>query len=434
MLIACTLLALLFAAILAGMEVALLSVSELKLEIRQKQQDPVAKRIAMLLRPHTLARVLIALQIGRWGVTLCWISGLSAILTRAGVAFGWDVAENPLVFLLSMLVLAVAIGLPLGDFLPRTLFKQAADVIVFNSSGLLKAYYRLFQGPAWFIEKISHYLLRHVLRVPSETTPPNDRQEARWNIHRAEVHNTTEESGMPEREAEMISNALSFRDTRARNVMIPRTEIEAVQIEIPMQNLMERFVETRLSRIVVYGENLDDIRGYVHSTRMFERPEHIEDILQEVLMAPETMPAHVLLSAFNTNKKSVAIVVDEYGGTSGLITIEDLVEEVFGDIEDEYDQQQPGDEPEDLQLHVLPDEQGYLLGARLEITELNERLSLELPEEEHYHTLGGLFTYIAEDIPHQGQEISVGPYRLIAEKTTLNRVLLIRLLVTGQEP
>ena len=186
---------------------------------------------------------------------------------------------------------------------------------------------------------------------------------------------------------------------------------------------MASFIETQLSKLIVYGESLDDIKGFVHSRSMFEQPGSMSAIVQEVLIIPETMPADMLLVEFNENKKTVAIVVDEFGGTSGLITMEDLLEEVFGEIEDEYDVQEA---EEDMEIRKNTDG-SFTLGARLEINDLNESFSLNLPEDEYYSTLGGLFTYFAEDIPKEGEHIEVGPYQLKAVKVTLKRIILIHL-------
>ena len=175
------------------------------------------------------------------------------------------------------------------------------------------------------------------------------------------------------------------------------------------------------------GESLDEVKGFIHSSGMFIHPQKIEDILQPVMIVPESMPGDMLFKEFTENKRSIAIVVDEFGGTAGMITMEDLVEEVFGEIEDEYDFDKVSVVEEDM-VQIQLEDGSFMLGGRLEIDDLNdhEQFGLELPDEEYYTTLGGLVMYYAEEIPPKGKSIEIGKYQFVVEKATRNRVIKVR--------
>jgi CBS domain containing-hemolysin-like protein len=187
---------------------------------------------------------------------------------------------------------------------------------------------------------------------------------------------------------------------------------------------MDMFIETGHSKIIIYREDLDDIEGFVHSSSMFRKPESVKAILQPVLIVPETMSASVLLAEFTGNQRSVAIVVDEFGGTSGIITIEDLVEEVFGDIEDEYDEEEID---EDMVL-VVNEDGSYLIGARQEIDDLNETLNLGLPKDDSFSTLGGLILDHTEQIPSPGDSFELDNYTVVIENSLEHRIISIKLI------
>ena len=189
--------------------------------------------------------------------------------------------------------------------------------------------------------------------------------------------------------------------------------------------MQDRFIETRMSKLVVYDESLDEVKGFVHSSSLFQNPQSIRELMQPVLIVPETMPANVLMAELTENQRSMAIVVDEFGGTAGMLTIEDLVEEVFGEIEDEHDSDKIEEVEADM-VKVVNEDGSLLLGARHEIDDLNEDLGLSL-KEESYTTLGGLIMYTTEDIPQKDEQIEVGTYICTIIEVTPTRVISVKI-------
>jgi putative hemolysin len=411
----------------SGIEIAFLSANNLKIEVK-KQQGRRSAIILSELKKKT-SRVHPAILIGNTIALVIFTQQIDALLTAPlENLLQFSKAENYLLFTAILSIFGTIIILIFAEYIPKAIFKGLADRVVFPSAFLLLFAYKILQPIVWLINTVSRFILRYVLGVKNLTeSQVLSKQDLDLYIRKA-VASSGEETELNDLDTEMLHNALEFKETRAREFMIPRTKIEAASIDTPVDDLGKLFIETQLSKIIIYGENLDDIKGFVHSRSLFAKPKSIQEIVQGVLIVPETMPADMLLVEFNENKKSVAIVVDEFGGTEGMITMEDLVEEVFGEIEDEYDE--PEFE-EDLQIKRNSDG-SFLLGARLEIDNLIEELKLDLPEDESYSTLGGLFTFMAEDIPQQGESIMVGNYKLTAVKAEQNRIILINLaLIDG---
>lgn len=236
-----------------------------------------------------------------------------------------------------------------------------------------------------------------------------------------ETLSDSEGSTPPEIDAEMFSKAMELNETRVREFMIPRTEIESMPLNCTLDQLIEKLVETELSRIIIYQENLDNVVGFVHSSMLFRNPATVSDAIQPILMVPESMPANVLLTEFTKNRRSIAIVVDEFGGTEGLVTMEDLVEEVFGEIDDEHDEPN-----EDDLLAKQLDENTWLISTRWEVYDVNKEFGLELPEGD-YNTVSGLLMFHAEDIPAENDVILIGNYTFTVTEASQNKVEVVKL-------
>jgi CBS domain containing-hemolysin-like protein len=226
-------------------------------------------------------------------------------------------------------------------------------------------------------------------------------------------------------EIQIFQNALEFSDIKAREVMIPRTEIVAVDQSVAPKDLIKTFTETGLSKILVYNETIDDIIGYVHSFELFKNPGTLKSILLSVVFVPETMWVKDVLNILIRKRKSIAVVIDEYGGTSGMITVEDIVEELFGEIEDEHD-------PVVLIEEKLGEDH-YKFSARLEVDYLNEHYKLELPEGENYETLGGFITNYTEEIPEQFEEVKIGSFLLKILEASTTKIELVELRIVEEE-
>ena len=228
-----------------------------------------------------------------------------------------------------------------------------------------------------------------------------------------------------ENEVQIFQNALDFGKVKARECMVPRTELIAMDVSDSIEELRQRFIETGLGKILIYMESLDNIIGYVHSFELFKKPKQIRNILLPLSMVPESMPANEVLNLLIRERKSLAIVLDEFGGTSGLITIEDVIEEIFGEIEDEHDHQ-------DLVEEELS-ENKFLFSARLEIDYLNEKYKMDLPVSESYETLGGLITHYYESIPVKDDVIVVKPFIFTIKSSRHNRIEEVILRVKEEE-
>ena len=220
-------------------------------------------------------------------------------------------------------------------------------------------------------------------------------------------------------EIQIFQNALEFSEVKAREVMIPRTEIVAVDIETTPKELGKLFTETGLSKILVYKDQIDDIMGYVHSFELFKKPTNIKNVLMPVVFVPETIWAKDVLNILTRKRKSIAVVIDEYGGTSGIITVEDIIEELFGDIEDEHDS-----------VALIEEELGenhYQFSARLEVDYLNEVYKLDLPEGENYETLGGLIVNVTEEIPEKDETVDIEGYTFKILEVSNTKIELVEL-------
>lgn len=411
---------LLFSFFFSGMEIAFLSANRFKIELKTKQ----GKRSARILSnfKKKTAEILITILIGN-NLALVIFTMQMDLLTGGWITLQLGLSPDNLLYTLTQSLIATIIILVFAEYIPKAIFRSNSDRIVFPSAYILNFFYILFYIPMQAVNQVSKLILQVIFRQPTgDKVIEITRQDLNHFI--IDVIEGESET-VPELDTEMLSNALAFKDTKARECMIPRTEIISAPLETSIDELIDQFIETSLSKIIIYGESLDEIKGFVHSNTILKKPGKIDEILQPVLIVPETMPANMMLKEFTENKKSVAIVVDEYGGTEGMITMEDLVEEVFGEIEDEHDKEEEV-VFEDM-IKQTNEDGSFLLGARLEIDDLNEAFELNLPEEEYYTTLGGLVTYYAEDIPAVGEEVIVGEYLITVGKAAKNRVISIRL-------
>ena len=223
-------------------------------------------------------------------------------------------------------------------------------------------------------------------------------------------------------EVRIFQNALDFSNVKIRDCIVPRTEVVAVEVTASLNELQSQFVESGLSKIIVYEDTIDNVIGYIHSSEMFRNPTDWRLCVKPVPIVPETMPAHKLMKLFMQQKKTIAVVVDEFGGMTGIVTLEDLVEEIFGDIEDEHDNvsyvcKQVG-------------EHEYVLSARLEIEKVNEALGLDLPESDDYMTVGGLILNCYQNFPKLHEVVDIGRYRFKILRVTATKIELVRLKVT----
>ena len=319
-------------------------------------------------------------------------------------------------------ILSTFIVLFTGEFLPKTLFKS-------NPNRMLK----IFAFPAmacyitlWPISRFSTFLSKMLLRITGIKIE-NDSEDGAFSkvdldyLVQSSIDEVKSHSGNVNDEVRIFQNALDFSDTKVRDCMIPRTEICAVEKNCEQERLMSKFIESGKSKIIVYEEDIDHIVGYIHSSEMFRNPQTWKDHIRTMPYVPETMSARKLMQTFLQQNKSLGVVVDEFGGTSGIVALEDIVEEIFGDIEDEHDNNN--------YVARKTGENEYLLSARLEIDKVNEMFNLELPENEDYMTVGGLILYKLQSFPKINEVVRIGKFEFKIIRNTMTKIELVQLKV-----
>ena len=319
-------------------------------------------------------------------------------------------------------ILSTLIVLFTGEFLPKTFFKS-------NPNRL----FSLFAVPAylcylllWPFSRFSTFLARILMRIAGVRIEKENENILFSTTDRDYLVQTSLDRAKSEDdiddEVKIFQNALEFRDTKVRDCMVPRTEINSVDLNnCTIDELTQMFIESGNSKLIVYQEDIDHIVGYIHSSELFRNPEQWKQHIRKMPFVPETMAAQKLMQTFLMQKRSLGVVVDEFGGTSGIVSLEDIVEEIFGDIEDEHDNQK--------YVAKQTAEGEYVLSARLEIDKVNNMFGLDLPESDDYMTIGGLILHHYQSFPKINEEVNIGPYQFRILKNTMNKIELVKLKV-----
>jgi CBS domain containing-hemolysin-like protein len=324
----------------------------------------------------------------------------------------WSALEY--VVLLVETSLSTVVILVFAEFLPKTLFRQNAEGLMKVLSVPAYVIFWILRAPSALLLGISQLVLTYVFRIEAEEESSDFGRVELDHFVRERVPNAVDSEGEIDPELEIFKNALEFPETKAREFMIPRTEIEGVEVQTELAKVHELFIDSGYSKLLVYDENIDKIIGYVHAFELFRRPDNLQRVLRPVSFIPESMTADEILNLFTKEKRNIAIVLDEHGGTSGMITLEDVIEEIFGEIEDEHDSEAL------LEKEIRPKE--WLFSTRLEVSDVNEKWNLTIPESDNYNTLGGYILDLHESIPVKGTVIRSEQYLFIVEKTTSNRL------------
>lgn len=412
---------LVFSAFFSGMEIAFISANKLRLEL-DKQKSIVYSSLISLYTQNP----------GQFIATM--LVGNNLALVIYGIAFA-NLLEpfleiylhsNSLV-LLAQTLISTLIILATAEYLPKMLFR-------INPNGILKFFtipiaffYFMFYPVTKFTMWISKFFLKIFLNESLRDVNEKvvfSRIDLDHFVKEQEQNKTSQSNQTVDSEVKLFRNALDFSKVKLREVMVPRTEMEAIDVNSSIEELHQKFIETGYSRILLYDENIDNIVGFIHSSIMFTNPDSIKSNIRKVLIVPETMSASKLLGKFIKQRSSIAIVVDEFGGTSGMVTSEDILEEIFGEIEDEHD-------TFDLvKKQISPDE--YVLSGRLELDELNEVFKLEFPENENFETLAGFILFHHESIPKINSIINIDQYRFKILKATNTKIELVHLKITDK--
>ncbi len=411
-----------FSALFSGIEIAFVSTNKLKIELKSAQNDKIGMRLSFFVK-HT-PRIITTILIGNNLALVLYGIYFAKVLNASFLYYGiLNPIDSPFSALIIQTLISTLIILFLGEYLPKAVFRLKAEQIMFNNltSRFLQFFYWVFGPFVSFIGALSRFMLIKVLRLKYEEEELVFGRDDLNLYLRESFAATGEDPSMPDIDPELFENAMEFNEIKVREFMVPRTEITAVPIDTSLEELIDTFTETGHSKILIYKDSFDEMIGFIHSTNLFRNPNHLEEAMQPLMTVPESMTAHVLFSEFTKNRSTIAIVVDEFGGTSGLVTVEDMVEEVFGEIEDEYDEP----EEDDLVAEKV-DVNTWIFSARHEVDDLNEEWDLELPEGD-YTTLGGMIIHFAESIPAQGEEVSIEPFTITVLEATETKVDKVRL-------
>ena len=405
---------LLLSAFFSGMEIAFTSKNRLKLEIDRKQSR-MFDRIADIFSRHP-GQYITTILVGNNIALVIYSLYMSLLLRGIFYALGWEsIARNGSVAIETAVSTVIIIFF--AEFLPKSVFRNNPNFYYRALASVIYFFYLLLYPIARLTTLISHGILRLTGRRVEErtTTHSFDREDLASLLDT----NSYEPRPEPDNELKLFQNALDFADLRVRDCMVPRVDVEAVDIDdTTIEQLTARFVDSKYSRIFVWRKSIDNIIGYINSKSLFTRPASISDVMMQVNFVPETMPLQLVLQNFIKHRTNIAVVIDEFGGTAGVISLEDVLEQIFGEIEDEHDV------PDLTEKQVGPDE--YVLSCRLEVKYLNEKYGLGIEESREYDTLAGFIIFNYEGIPTAGETVFVGGLQVRILRTTRSRIDLAR--------
>lgn len=415
--VAITIIALFFSAFFSGYEIAFFSSNKLRIELDRKQGRRYATVMNRFLqKPEKLVSSLLMgnnVAIVIYGISVAKI--LDPLIERyITSSLGGILAVETVIATLIVLVTA--------EFLPKALSRLNPNGVFSSLYWLFIVFYYLLYPLTLITNHISGLVIRSIGFKEEDSSQKESFNKSDLLYLSNEVSADSEQENEPSSEMVIFQNALNFSEVKIRECMIPRTEVTAIDVEASVKELLELFVESGYSRIMVYRDNIDNIIGYVHSKDLFkDNKKTIGELLRPVNYISEEMSAQNLLAYLTKNRKSVAVVRDEYGGTGGIVTLEDLIEEIFGDISDELDK-------EEFTEKKISDNE-YVFSARLEVKELNRKYDIDLPESDEYETLAGLIIYCNENIPSEKETLRIGKFTFTILKTTSNRIETVSLKI-----
>lgn len=389
---------LVLSAFFSGMEIAYVSSNKVHIAI-EKQQDGFLSKILQKITNRP-SKFIATMLIGN-NIALVIYGFFMGDLLMGYIATYLTIEPNGFLALFIQTIISTFVILITAEFLPKVFFQIYANNLVKFFALPVYFFYVVFSVVSEFIIWITDKILKLIFKT--------DGDEVQLSFSKVELGNyiseqmeTVKTEDEVDSEIQIFQNALDFSEVKSREVLIPRTEVVAVTIDRSPKELSELFIKTGLSKILVYNENIDNILGYVHSFELFKKPTTIKSILIPVVFVPETMLIKEVLNILTKKSKSIAVVIDEYGGTSGILTVEDIIEELFGEIEDEHDKL--------VLIEKVVNNGIYVFSARLDVDYLNETYKLNLPENENYETLGGMIVSFTEDIPKKDEVIVFQDY------------------------
>ncbi|EAZ96531.1 putative transmembrane CBS domain transporter [Flavobacteria bacterium BAL38] len=411
---------LLLSAFFSGMEIAYISSNKVYLSIEKRQQNfnasilnkltekPSQFITAMLVGNNV---VLVVYGIYSGDLIINWLEGYFNLTAFVG--------------LLLQTLISTAIILLTAEFLPKVFFQIYANSFIKFFAVPSYFFYQLFFWPTKFIIWISDIVLRKFFKTPGDQVQDYFSKVELGNYITEQMNNVSNENEI-DSEIQIFQNALEFSDLKARDIMTPRTEISGAEILDSVVDLKNTFVKTGYSKLLIYQNSIDDILGYVHSFELFNKPKTIKSIMIPVEYIPETIFIKDALDLLTKKRKSIAVVLDEYGGTSGIITVEDIIEQLFGEIEDEHDL-------DETLIDEVVEENTYLFSARLDVEFLNEKYNLQIPESDSYSTLGGFIVNHTKEIPSNEEKINVENFEIIIHSASNKKIELVRLSIKEEK-
>ncbi|MHA7056362.1 hemolysin family protein [Aquimarina sp. M1] len=409
-----------FSAFFSGMEIAYISSNKIHIEIEKKQDGFLANILSRLTKRPS--KFIATMLVGNNIALVVYGFYMGDVLM--GIIEGYYPNMVGSINLLLQTIISTLVILLTAEFLPKVFFQIYANTLLKFFSFPAYVFYVIFWPISFFVIWVSDFVLKKFLKTEGdEVQLAFTKTELGDYIN--EQMETVEEHDEIDSEIQIFQNALDFSEVKSREVMVPRTEIIAIDKSQSLEEVSQLFIETGLSKILVYKGTIDDIIGYVHSFELFKKPKTIRSILLPVVFVPETMYVKDVLSLLTKKHKSIAVVLDEYGGTSGIITVEDIVEELFGEIEDEHDSV-------DLIEEKLG-ENNYRFSARMEVDYINEVYKLDLPESEYYETLGGMIVNHTEEIPQQGDVVNINSISIDIIETSNTKIEIVELKILPEE-
>lgn len=415
--IAIIVICLLLSAFFSGMEIAYVSSNKVFLSIEKKQNNFNSKILSKLTeKPSQLITsmlignnvVLVIYGIYSGDLLMNWIESL-------------DYSFSPFVSLLIQTILSTIIILMTAEFLPKVFFQIYANSFIKLFAAPAYLFYVLFYWITKFVLWISDFILKKFFKTEGDQIQDYFSKVELGNYINEQMNSVSEDDEI-DSEIQIFQNALEFSDLKARDIMTPRTEISGVDILDSVSELKELFIKTGYSKIIIYQNSVDDILGYVHSFELFKKPKTIKSVMIPIEFVPETILIKDLLDILTKKRKSVAVILDEYGGTSGIITVEDIIEELFGEIEDEHDLE------EELIDEVI-EENVYLFSGRLDVEYINQKYNLNIPESDSYITLGGFIVNNTKEIPQNKEKIKIDNFEITIHSASNKKIELVRLSI-----
>ena len=415
--IAIILVSILLSAFFSGMEIAFVSANKMHIELEKKRGNFLSKILHNLT--ENPSKFITTMLVGN-NISLVIYGYFMGELLMHFLA---PYIASEFVMLLLQTIISTLIILVTAEFIPKAIYRIYANEALKIFAIPAYIFFILFYFISEFIIFISDFILRVFFNTKKD--------DAQLVFSKVELGNyiseqlETSNDSTVDSEIQIFQNALDFHDVKAREAMIPRTDIVAIELSESVKILKELFIEKGLSKIMVYKDSLDDIVGYVHVFDLFKKPKSIHSILLPIVIVPETMMINDIMNELTKKSKSVAIVLDEYGGTSGLITVEDIVEELFGEIEDEHDSNEL--------MEFKVNDREFEFSARLEVDYVNETYSIELPEDDAYETLGGLIVHHTEKIPEAEEIVEIENYQFTIKEVSSSKIEKIYLKVLFKE-